>query len=160
MYTSWSGVDHRRSFAHDSTGKAYQVNILDASHVDEAIKEQVEEFNGRLDIFVANAGIPWTQGPMIGGELSHFHKVVSTDFDGTYYCAKTAGEIWRRQKLEGTDAFGEKLEGFTYGSFIATASMSGSVVNIPQLQAAYNAAKAAVMHLCMWPLQMRSEECC
>lgn len=117
--------------------------------MENAIIEQVKEFNGRLDIFVANAGIPWTQGPMIGGELSHFHKVVDTDFDGTYYCAKAVGKIWRRQKQEGTDAFGNKLEGFTYGSFIATASMSGSVVNVPQLQAAYNAAKAAVTHLCM-----------
>lgn len=117
--------------------------------MDEAIKEQVQEFNGRLDIFVANAGIPWTQGPMIGGELAHFHKVVSTDFDGTYYCAKTAGEIWRRQKQKGTDAFGNALEGFTYGSFIATASMSGRIVNVPQLQAAYNAAKAGVTHLCV-----------
>jgi sorbose reductase len=41
------------------------------------------------------------------------------------------------------------LEGFTYGSFIATASMSGRVVNGPQLQAAYNAAKAGVTHLCV-----------
>jgi sorbose reductase len=33
------------------------------------------------------------------------------------------------------------------GSFVATASMSGHIVNIPQLQAAYNAAKAGVIHL-------------
>lgn len=31
---------------------------------------------------------------------------------------------------------------------MATASMSGHIVNIPQLQAAYNAAKAGVIHLC------------
>lgn len=42
----------------------------------------------------------------------------------------------------------DKLEGFTYGSFIATSSMSGHIVNILQLQSAYNAAKAAVRHLC------------
>ena len=33
------------------------------------------------------------------------------------------------------------------GSFIFTASMSASIVNVPQLQAAYNAAKAGVKHL-------------
>jgi sorbose reductase len=88
---------------------------------------------------------------MLSGDLAHFHKVVNTDFDGTYYCAKAAGEIWRRQKREGTDAFGEPLEGFRGGSFIATASMSGSIVNVPQLQAAYNAAKAGVIHLCKCP---------
>jgi sorbose reductase len=51
------------------------------------------------------------------------------------------GEISHYQK-------NNKLEGFTYGSFIATSSMSGHIVNIPQLQSAYNAAKAAVRHLC------------
>lgn len=48
---------------------------------------------------------------------------------------------------EGTDINGNKLENFRAGSFIATASMSGHIVNIPQLQAAYNAAKAGVIHL-------------
>ena len=43
---------------------------------------------------------------------------------------------------------GKKLENYTSGSFVATASMSGLIVNIPQLQAAYNGAKAAVIHLC------------
>ena len=78
---------------------------------------------------------------MIDGEIAHYQKVVRTDLDGTFYCARTAGRIWREQKEK-------KLEGFTYGSFVATASMSGHIVNIPQLQAAYNAAKAGVRHLC------------
>lgn len=47
--------------------------------------------------------------------------------------------------MEGTDLNGKKLKNFKLGSFIATASMSGHVVNIPQLQAAYNGAKAAVI---------------
>jgi len=34
------------------------------------------------------------------------------------------------------------------GSFIATASMSGHIVNIPQFQAVYNASKANVVHFC------------
>ena len=34
---------------------------------------------------------------------------------------------------------------------MATASMSGHIVNIPQLQATYNAAKAGVIHLCKLP---------
>ncbi|KAF1813900.1 reductase with broad range of substrate specificity [Eremomyces bilateralis CBS 781.70] len=128
--------------------KAYQVNVTDAEAVEKIVIEIVKEFNGRLDIFVANSGIPWTQGAMITGELSHYHKVVSTDLDGTFFCARAVGKIWRRQKLEGIDINGNKLENFTYGSFIATASMSGHIVNIPQLQGAYNAAKAGVIHLC------------
>lgn len=109
---------------------------------------QVREFNGRLDIFVANAGIPWTKGPMVDGEIQHYHTVIHTDLDGTYFCAKAAASHWRRQKVEGTDMNGNQLENYTTGSFIATASMSGIIVNIPQLQAAYNTAKAGVIHLC------------
>lgn len=127
--------------------KAYQVNVTDAKHVDDSITEIVKEFNGRLDIFIANAGIPWTQGAMLDGEIDHYHKVVATDLDSTFYCARSAGNHWRRQKKEGTDLNGNKLEGFTYGSFVATASMSGLIVNIPQLQAAYNGAKAGIIHL-------------
>ncbi|KAK4986794.1 Sorbose reductase sou1 [Elasticomyces elasticus] len=128
--------------------KAYQVDVTDDAAVKKAVNEQVREFNGRLDVFVANSGIPWTQGPAIDGEVAHYRKVVATDLDGTFYCARAAGEIWRRQGKEGTDMNGKKLENYSYGSFVATASMSGHIVNIPQLQAAYNAAKAGVIHLC------------
>lgn len=105
----------------------------------------MKEFNGRLDIFVANAGIPWSQGSFLDGDVEHYKNVMSTDMDSVYYCAYAAGLHWRRQKMEGTDLNGKKLKNFKLGSFIATASMSGHVVNIPQLQAAYNGAKAAVI---------------
>lgn len=130
-------------------GKAYQVNVTDAKHVEESINEIVKEFNGRLDIFIANAGIPWTQGAMLEGQIDHYRKVVTTDLDSAFYCARAAATHWQRQKKEGTDLNGKKLENYSYGSFVATASMSGHIVNIPQLQAAYNAAKAGVIHLGM-----------
>ncbi|EEH33128.1 sorbitol utilization protein SOU2 [Paracoccidioides lutzii Pb01] len=128
--------------------RAYQVNVTDPQVVSDAVDGIVKEFNGRLDIFVANSGIPWTQGPMTEGHLDHYRKVVTTDIDGVFYSARAAAVHWKRQKEEGTDINGKKLENFSYGSFIATASMSGHIVNFPQLQAAYNAAKAAVIHLC------------
>lgn len=121
--------------------------MTDPKHVEESITEIAKEFNGRLDIFIANAGIPWTQGAMLNGEIDHYRKVVATDLDSTYYCARAAGAHWERQKREGTDLHGNKLRDFEFGSFVATASMSGHIVNIPQLQAAYNAAKAGVIHL-------------
>lgn len=108
----------------------------------------MKDFNGRLDVFIANAGIPWTKGPMVDGPVDHYSSVVDIDLNGTFYCAKYAAAHWRRQKEEGTDIYGNKLSNFTYGSFVATASMSGHIVNFPQMQAAYNAAKAAVIHLC------------
>lgn len=119
-----------------------------------SIEEIIREFNGRLDVFVANSGIPWTQGPMAEGEtssqLEHYRKVMATDMDSVFYCARIAAIHWKRQKLEQTTIDGKPLEpAFREGSFVATASMSGSIVNIPQMQAAYNAAKAGVIHLCM-----------
>jgi sorbose reductase len=108
----------------------------------------VKEFNGRLDIFVANAGIVWTEGPVIEGSLKHYRDVMSTNLDGVFYCARACGKIWKRQKDEGTDMIDHKLENYSYGSFIATSSMSGQIANIPDMQAAYNASKAGVTHLC------------
>ncbi|TVY80367.1 L-xylulose reductase [Lachnellula suecica] len=129
--------------------KAYPVNVTSYEAVSAAIETVIRDFNGRLDIFVANSGVAWTQGAALDGELDHYRAVVSTDFDGTYYCARAAGLHWRRQKLEQTTIDGVKLEpAFREGGFIATASISGHVTNIPQLQAAYNAAKAGTIQLC------------
>lgn len=76
---------------------------------------------------------------------------MAINVDGVMWCAKSAGAHFRRQKEQGTTIDGKPLENFIAGSFIATASMSGSIVNIPQLQAVYNSSKAAVIHFCKWP---------
>ncbi|KAH8151094.1 uncharacterized protein LAJ45_04796 [Morchella importuna] len=118
------------------TCKAYQVNVTDQAEVAKYTDLIAEEFNGRLDIFVANAGIPWIKGAILdnGAEgHEHYHKVIATDLDSVYYSAWAAGKWFKKQGS---------------GSFIATASMSGHIVNIPQLQTTYNAAKAAVIHFC------------
>ena len=122
--------------------------MTDPAHVEESVDKIVQEFNGRLDIFVANAGVPWQQGAALDGKIEHYRKVVTTDLDSAFYCARAAAKHWKRQKAEGTDLNGKKLERYHSGAFVATASMSGHIVNIPQLQAAYNAAKAGVIHLC------------
>ncbi|KAL3463489.1 hypothetical protein BJX64DRAFT_276387 [Aspergillus heterothallicus] len=127
--------------------RAYQVNTRDSKAVEKSLEQCVRDFNGRLDIFIANAGIPWTKGPMVDAPVDHYLHVVQTNLDGTFYCARAAAAHWRRQKEENTDFFGNPLENFKYGSFVATASMSGHIANIPQLQAAYNSAKAGVIHL-------------
>jgi sorbose reductase len=130
------------------SGKAYQVNVTSSEAVEAAINGIVSEFNGRLDVFVANSGIAWEDGPFIDGPVETAKKVMTVNVDGVMWCAKTAGAHFRRQKKEGTTIDGKPLENFVAGSFIATASMSGSIVNIPQLQAVYNGSKAAVIHFC------------
>jgi sorbose reductase len=97
---------------------------------------------------VANSGIAWEDGPFIDGPTERARRVMEVNVDGVMWCAKSAGAHFRRQKKEGTTLDGKKLTNFVAGSFIATASMSGSIVNIPQLQAVYNASKAAVIHFC------------
>lgn len=113
--------------------KAYKVKVTDPEAVEAAIKQQIADF-GKIDIFVANAGVPWTAGPLIDTD-SHdeWNKVINLDLNGVYYCAKYIGRHFRDQGK---------------GSFIATASMSGHIVNFPQMQACYNGAKAAVRHFC------------
>ncbi|KAH6654975.1 hypothetical protein BKA67DRAFT_533923 [Truncatella angustata] len=128
--------------------KAYPVNVQSWEAVRDAVDEIVKEFNGRLDVFVANSGIAWEDGPFIDGPIERMSKVLQVNIDGTFYCARAAALHWRRQKKERTTIDGQELENFTYGSFIATASMSGHIANIPQMQTAYNASKAAVIHAC------------
>jgi sorbose reductase len=122
--------------------------VTSCEDVETAVKQIVSEFNGRLDIFVANSGIAWEDGPILDGPMERADKVLAVNINGTLYCAKAAGAHFRRQQKEGTTIDGKPLEGYTYGSFIATASMSGSIVNVPQMQAVYNSSKAAVIHLC------------
>ncbi|KAI1104281.1 short chain dehydrogenase [Jackrogersella minutella] len=128
--------------------KAYQVNVTTWETVQTAVDEIVKEFDGRLDIFVANSGIAWEAGSFIDGPLDIMQKVLRVNIDGTMFCARAAALHWRRQKKEGTTFDGKPLENFTYGSFIATSSMSGHIVNIPQQQTVYNVSKAAVTHAC------------
>lgn len=110
--------------------------------------QAVNDLGGRLDIFVANSGVSWGDEAFLDADISRYHDLMKVNMDGVVYCAHAAGKHFRRQKEEGTTTYGAKLEGFTSGSFIATASMSGHIVNIPRRQAAYNASKAAITHLC------------
>lgn len=113
--------------------KAYKVAVTDPEAVEAAIKQQIKDF-GKIDIFVANAGVPWTAGPLIDTQThDDWNKVINLDLNGVMYCAKYVGRHFRDQGK---------------GSFIATSSMSGHIVNYPQMQACYNGAKAAVRHFC------------
>ncbi|EAZ63264.1 peroxisomal 2,4- dienoyl-CoA reductase, and sorbitol utilization protein [Scheffersomyces stipitis CBS 6054] len=112
--------------------RAYKCNVSDQQDVETTVA-QIEADFGTIDIFVANAGVPWTEGESV--EIDNFDswkKVIDLDLSGAYYCAHAAGKIFKKNGK---------------GSMIFTASMSGHIVNIPQFQAPYNAAKAAVLHL-------------
>lgn len=128
------------------------MDVVSAEAVDQAINQIVKDFNGRLDVFVANSGIAWTDGAFIDGPVETARKVMAVNVDGVMWCARSAGAHFRRQKKEATTLDGKPLDNFIAGSFIATASISGTIVNVPQLQAVYNGSKAAVIHFCKRPL--------
>ncbi|KAJ1324620.1 sorbose reductase [Microdochium nivale] len=112
---------------HGVKTKAYQVDVSDAEAVQKTIAQVAEDF-GRIDIFVANAGMSISK-PILEQTLEEYKKQLSVNVDGVVYCAKYVGEVFKRQ---GT------------GNLIITASISARVVNVPVDQPVYNGTKAFV----------------
>lgn len=105
-------------------------DVTAADQVAKAFRQTAEAF-GRLDVLVNSAGITaWAKGEEMTEE--EWDSVIDLDLKGTFLCCQAAGRIMIPQKS---------------GSIINIASMSGTIVNIPQCQVSYNAAKAGVMHL-------------
>lgn len=133
-YNSTPADDKAKAISekHGVKCKAYKCNVANSESVEQVI-DQIESDFGTIDIFVANAGVPWTVGEVTKAEgHNEWNKVMDLDVTGVYYCAKKVGQIFEKNGK---------------GSLILTASMSGHIVNIPQRQAPYNAAKACVVHL-------------
>ncbi|WYZ43520.1 hypothetical protein EsH8_VI_001219 [Colletotrichum jinshuiense] len=110
--------------------KTYQVDVTDYNDVEAAVAEAVKDF-GRLDVMIANAGVPSKAGGL-DDKVEDWNRVRAVDFDGAYYCMRAAGLVFREQKS---------------GVGIITASMSGHAANVPQEQSCYNACKAGTIHL-------------
>lgn len=112
--------------------KAYKVNVTDSEAVEDAVNQIVLDF-GKLDAFVANAGVIWTKGCLLDEpDHAEWNKVLSTNLTGSYYCAKAVGSVFRKQG---------------HGSLIFTTSISASIVNVPHHLAAYCTSKAGIVHL-------------
>lgn len=105
-------------------------DVADSASVTAAF-EHVAGAAGRLDVVVNNAGIVQHKPTE---ELSDedWRRVLSVNLDGVFYCCRAAGRLMLAQGS---------------GSIVNTGSMSGHIANRPQPQAAYNVAKAGVIHL-------------
>lgn len=112
----------------------YQVDVRDYNAVEAAVAKVVADF-GRLDVMIANAGIPSKAGGL-DDRIEDWNNVRAIDFDGAYYCLRAAGLVFRKQGR---------------GVGIATASMSGHAANVPQEQTCYNACKAGVVSIYFFP---------
>ncbi|GKT94281.1 alcohol dehydrogenase GroES-like domain-containing protein [Colletotrichum tofieldiae] len=118
--------------------KAYKCNVRNRAEVVSVIEAATKEVgDGYLDIVVANAGIA-DHIPAIDYPEDRFRDMLDVNFHGAFWTAQAAAKIFKRQLKAGGDG---------RGSIIFTASVSAILVNVPQKQAAYNASKAAVVHL-------------
>ncbi|KAF1923528.1 NAD(P)-binding protein [Didymella exigua CBS 183.55] len=112
--------------------QAFQSDVADRTTISETINTIAAEFgHGQLDIVVANAGV-CANVPSLDYTEESWQRNNSVNLDGVMWTAQAAGRIFKKQGK---------------GNLIITASVSAILVNIPQTQAAYNASKAAVVHL-------------
>ncbi|KAK9475104.1 uncharacterized protein V1510DRAFT_410044 [Dipodascopsis tothii] len=134
-YNSSAAAEQTAAALAERTGVtvvAVHCPVTDPAAIDRAFEVALAKFKV-LDIVVANAGITWTGGAVLDPpDHAEWHKVVDVDLHGSYYTAKATGLIFKRQG---------------FGSLIFTSSISAKIVNIPQMQTAYNISKAAVTHM-------------
>ncbi|CBF73908.1 hypothetical protein AN8110.2 [Aspergillus nidulans FGSC A4] len=122
------------------TCRAYQANVTSKEEITSTINRIKSDF-GKLDIVVANSGI----ASSVSAEeytVEQWRQIMDVNLDGAFWTAQAAANIFKEQ-------------GSGKGSIVFTASVSASLVNVPQKQAAvwallipfYNASKAAVVQL-------------
>lgn len=110
---------------------AHYADVASSESVNEAIAEVVQK-HGRIDNLVTSAG--YTENfDAISYPNDRMQKLWHVVVDGTYLFA--------------TGVAKHLIERNNPGSMVMIGSMSSSIVNVPQPQAPYNAAKAAVRHL-------------
>jgi len=105
-------------------------DVTDPAQVDGMV-QTVGERLGPVDVLVNNAGIGYHR-PAVEVSRAEWLEVFDVNVHGLWTCAQSVG----RGMIERSG-----------GVIINIGSMSGFIVNRPQMQPAYNASKAAVHHL-------------
>lgn len=128
-----SGADETIERIKADGGKAYCIlcDVTKENEVDSALA-QIMDRSGRIDIVFNNAGICMHQGTF-EATIAEFREVIDTNLTGEFIVCRAAAKIMIEKGIK--------------GSIINMASMSGSIVNVPQWQCSYNASKAAVIHM-------------
>lgn len=116
---------------HNCRTISYEVDVTDYKAVGKCLKMAIEHM-GKIDLLFNNAGIV-IQKPVIEATPEEWKKVIDVNLNGVYYVAQQFGKYLIENNIK--------------GAIVNTASMSGTIVNYPQLQASYNTSKAAVVHL-------------
>lgn len=113
------------SVSYISTDITDEDSVIDAFH-------EIECKFGGAEIVFNNAGVCIHQLAEIA-TVDQWKSVIDVNLNGTYIVCRTAGKLMIRKGIR--------------GSIINNASMSGTVVNVPQGQCSYNSSKAGVIHL-------------
>ena len=116
-----------------------KADLTKEDQVDSAVKN-IKKDLGQINILHNNAGIAYCKR-CEDMSFAEWSDVINIDLNAVFMVARAVGRIMIK------DGNG--------GSIVNTASMSGLIVNYPQEQVAYNAAKAGVIHLtkslaCEW----------
>lgn len=110
---------------------SHYADVSDPDSVNAAIAEVIKD-HGKIDHLVTSAG--FTENfDAIAYPFDRVKKLWGVNVDGTYLFATGVARHLMERKAQ--------------GSMVMIGSMSGAVVNVPQPQAPYNAAKAAIRHL-------------
>ncbi|EAW12738.1 putative D-arabinitol dehydrogenase ArbD [Aspergillus clavatus NRRL 1] len=110
---------------------AHYADVSNPDSVNAAIEEVLSKHN-QIDHLVTSAG--FTENfDAISYPYDRIQKLWGVNVDGTYLFATAVAKHLMERKAP--------------GSIVMIGSMSGAIVNVPQPQAPYNAAKAAVRHL-------------
>lgn len=130
---SRSGAEETVKMIEKDGGKAYDLkaDVTDEAQVDHALQTILDR-SGSIDILFNNAGICMHQSTL-EATIEEFRQVVDVNLTGEFIMARAVGRIMIERGIK--------------GSIINMASMSGTIVNIPQWQCSYNASKAAVIHM-------------
>ncbi|KAL7946625.1 hypothetical protein V8C42DRAFT_321235 [Trichoderma barbatum] len=110
---------------------AHYADVADADSVEQCIAEIIQQ-HGKIDNLVTSAG--FTENfEAVNYPIDRLRKLWAVNVDGTYLFATSVARHLMERKSP--------------GSMVMIGSMSGSIVNVPQPQAPYNASKAGVRHL-------------
>jgi NAD(P)-dependent dehydrogenase (short-subunit alcohol dehydrogenase family) len=113
-------------------GKAISVEVdVTKPETVEAMVARVTEQLGPIDILVNNAGVCYHRDAL-DVPPEEWHSVMDVNVNGVWNCAQAVGRQMVARKS---------------GAIINIGSISGYIVNRPQMQPGYNASKAAVHHL-------------
>jgi NAD(P)-dependent dehydrogenase (short-subunit alcohol dehydrogenase family) len=136
-----------------STGirvKYYNVDVVDEASVEGAVDRVVQEF-GCIDILINAAGVAFSNIPAEHYTIPDFSQTININLIGSFRIAQAVGRHMIAATSTTTTTAIIPTPAPTAPppdrSIILIASMSGTIVNYPQPQCAYNASKAGVMQL-------------